>query len=81
MTLRRASEACRAAGVVRFDEYPDGDLADRMRGEMTELSGWAAELEHGADEDEACEWILARLDYLLERWIAFGLHRGERGGE
>lgn len=77
MTLRRATKACRELGVETFDARPDGELPERMREEMCELSAVAVELERGADSDEACDWILTRMDYLLERWIAFGLHRQE----
>jgi hypothetical protein len=83
-TLRKANHVCRVIGIEPFDRRMDGELAERMRDEMAELEERAKALEAGTlDEDEIQEeepeMLRVRLEYLLGRWIAFGLHR--EGGE
>jgi hypothetical protein len=85
-SLRKANHVCRIIGIEAFDRRMDGELAARMRDEMAELEERARALEAGsldADEiqEEEEELLRVRLEYLLGRWIAFGLHRGERGEE
>jgi hypothetical protein len=75
--IRHATFITRSLDIEPFDRRPDGGLADRLRAEMLQLEARALELDAGAEEEaeEERESIRIRLDYLLGRWLFFGLHR------